>query len=115
VISLAGVCDLVGAYRRWRGGAVRDLMGGAPEELAERFARADPLALVPPSAPVLLVHGTADEVVSVELSRTYRQRASAAGAEVELVEIEGHAGRHRAHIDPRGSAWRTVTGRLPAQ
>ena len=32
-IGMAAVCDLAGAYRRWRGGAVEGLMGGAPEQL----------------------------------------------------------------------------------
>ena len=50
--------------------------------------------------------------VSVRLSRSYAERAGAAGASVELVEIEGEAGGHRAHIDPRGSAWGAVTSRL---
>jgi len=31
---------------------------------------------------------------------------------VELVEIEGPAGRHRAHLDPRSTAWAAVTARL---
>jgi dipeptidyl aminopeptidase/acylaminoacyl peptidase len=62
--------------------------------------------------PALLVHGVLDEVVSIELSRSYADKARAAGAEVELVEIEGAAGRHRAHLDPRSSAWAAVTQRL---
>jgi hypothetical protein len=27
---------------------------------------------------------------------------------VQLVEIDGKAGSHRAHIDPRGEAWAAV-------
>jgi len=111
-IAQAGVCDLAGAYRRWRGGAAGALMGGGPEEVPERYAVGDPVALLPPQMPVLLVHGVLDEVVSVKLSRSYAGAAEAAGATVELVEIEGEAGRHRAHIDPRGSAWTAVTQRL---
>jgi acetyl esterase/lipase len=113
-IAQAGVCDLAGAYKRWHGGAVRALMGGSPEELPERYAAADPIQATPLSIPVLLVHGTLDETVSVELSRSYERVARAAGGEVELVEIPGEAGRHRAHIDPRGEAWAAVTARLPA-
>lgn len=115
VISQAGVCDLAGAYRRWHGGAVRALMGGAPEECQERYAVGDPMRLLPLSMPALLVHGTLDETVSVELSRSYERAALAAGGEVELVEIPGPAGRHRAHIDPRGQAWAAVRERLGAQ
>jgi acetyl esterase/lipase len=109
VISLAGVCDLAGAYRRWNGGAARALMGGSPEELPERYALGDPLALAPLAMPVLLVHGVGDETVSVELSRSYARAARAGGGELELVEIEGPAGSHRAHIDPRGESWAVVT------
>jgi acetyl esterase/lipase len=111
-IAQAGVCDLAGAYRRWRGGAVLALMGAGPEEMPDRYAGGDPLRLVPADVPVLLVHGTRDETVSVELSRAYERAARASGAEVELVEIEGQAGRHRAHIDPRGAAWAAVAQHL---
>ena len=112
VIAQAGVCDLTGAYKRWRGGAVRALMGGAPEEYPERYAAADPMEAAPLSVPVLLVHGTLDETVSVELSRSYKRAARTGGGNVELVEIPGEAGRHREHIDPRGEAWAAVTTRL---
>jgi acetyl esterase/lipase len=114
VIGQAPVCDLVGAYRQWHGGAVRALMGGGPEELPERYAIGDPLELVPLQMPVLLVHGVLDETVSVELSRRYAERSQALGGSVELVEIAGQQGSHRAHIDPRGEAWAAVTGRLTA-
>jgi pimeloyl-ACP methyl ester carboxylesterase len=113
-IAQAGVCDLAGAYRLWDGGAARALMGGGPEEVGERYDVADPLRLLPPSVPVLLVHGTADETVSVKLSRDYEHEGRASGGEVELVEIDGLAGRHRAHLDPRGVAWEAVTRRLGA-
>jgi acetyl esterase/lipase len=112
VIAQAGVCDLAGAYRRWRGGAVLALMGGGPEELPDRYGVADPMRLLPASMPTLLVHGIADETVSIELSRAYERAARADGSDVELVEIAGPAGRHRAHIDPRGAAWAAVAERL---
>jgi len=108
VISLAGVCDLTGAYADWHGGAVRELMGGSPERLPERYAVADALRRVPLDLPVLLVHGVLDETVSVRLSRRYAEAAAAVGGAVELVEIEGEAGRHRAFIDPGAPAWSGV-------
>jgi acetyl esterase/lipase len=111
-IAQAGVCELAGAYRLWGGGAVAALMGGGPDELPERYAVGDPLGLIPPSMPVLLVHGTLDETVSVKFSRGYERAVNAAGGEAELVEIEGPAGSHRSHIDPRGAAWAAVTARL---
>jgi fermentation-respiration switch protein FrsA (DUF1100 family) len=113
-ISLAGVCDLTGAYADWHGGAVRELMGGSPERLPDRYAVADPLRRVPLAQPVLLVHGVADETVSVRLSRRYAEAAGAAGGEIELVEIEGPEGEHRAFIYPDGVAWGAVAERLGA-
>lgn len=112
VIAMAGVCDLAGAYQRFGGGSVRELMGGSPEQVPERYALGDPVALVPVRAPVLLVHGVSDETVSIELSRSYARAARRAGGEVELVELRGAAGRHRAAIDPRSEAWRAVRGWL---
>ncbi len=108
-VGQAAVCDLAGAYRLWRGGAVKALMGGSPEQLPDRYAVGDPLALIPLESPVLLVHGTLDETVSVELARRYARESDVAGGMVELIEIKGQAGRHRAHIDPRGEAWAAVT------
>ncbi len=112
VISQAGVCDLLDGYRRWNGGAVKALMGGSPEQFPVRYAVADPLTRVPLSIPVLLVHGVEDATVSVELSRSYERAAREAGGNIELVEIEGRAGSHRAHIDPSGEAWEAVISRL---
>jgi acetyl esterase/lipase len=111
VISLAGVADLGDAYRRWHGGVVRDLMGGSPEEVPERYAVGDPIRLLPLDMPVVIIHGTDDETVSIKISRSYAESARAAGGEVELVEIDGEAG-HRAHLDPRSAAWAAVVERL---
>ncbi|HEY1832936.1 MAG TPA: alpha/beta hydrolase [Solirubrobacteraceae bacterium] len=108
VVSMAGVCDLAGGYREWRGGAVLGLMGASPEQAPERYADADPMAHLPLAIPTLLVHGREDETVSVRLSRSYAEAARAAGGEVELVEIDGPAGRHRAHIYPEGPGWEAV-------
>ena len=110
VISMAGACDLAGAYaRKPGGGAAGLLMGGSPEQHPERYDAGDPMRLLPLGIPALLVHGTLDETVSVERSRSYQQAALAAGDHLELVEIAGEAGRHRAHIDPRSAAWEIVT------
>ncbi len=114
VIAQAGACDLTAGFRGARGQATAALMGGGPEEVPERYAVGDPMRLLPLSMPALLVHGTLDETVSVERSQGYERAARAAGGEVELVEIAGAAGRHRAHIDPRSDAWAEVTRRLTA-
>jgi acetyl esterase/lipase len=108
-VGQAAVCDLAGAYRYWHGGPVRALIGGSPEEVPERYAVADPLQLPPLEMPVLLVHGTADRTVSAKPARRYARRAQEAGQHVELIEIDGPAGSHRAHADPRSQVWTAVT------
>ncbi len=114
-VSAAGVNDLAQTYREAPGGAVGALMGGGPDELPERYAVGDPLALVPLEIPVLLVHGTDDGTVSVRRSRNYAAAARAHGASVELVEIAGPAGAHRSHVFPSSAGWTAVARWLDAR
>jgi acetyl esterase/lipase len=109
VVGQAAVCDLAGGHRYWGGGALEELMGGSPEEVPERYAIADPSLLPPLAVPVLLVHGTVDRTISIKPARRYVERARMAGASAELIEIEGPAGSHRSHVDPRSQAWTAVT------
>lgn len=103
VVSLAG-CNSLRLCAEWNlgAGAARNLMGGMPAEVPERYALADPAALPPPSVPVTLVHGTADDCVPVGMSRTHK-----AG---RFVEIPG-AG-HFDLIDPLSLAWPQVVAAL---
>jgi acetyl esterase/lipase len=99
VCAQAAVCNLAAG-----GASARELMGGGPDDVPERYARADPMRLIPLGVPVLLVHGAEDATVPVKRSRAYAESARAAGQQVEL--IEPNPGGHRAHIDPRSEAWR---------
>lgn len=81
VVAVAPVADLARARAlRLSGGAVAELVGPGEE------AQADPMRLLPPRAPVTVLHGTADEDVPVGLARAY---ARAAGAGVTLTVLEG--------------------------
>jgi acetyl esterase/lipase len=103
VVSLAGLLDLEGAWRmKLGGGIVETFLGGPPSRVPERYADASPLALLP-CLPTLLVHGSADDVVPCEVSRTYKARA---GAAARLLLIAG-AG-HLDLIDPRAAAGQRV-------
>lgn len=104
-IAQAGVNDLATCYRETPGGAVGWLMGGSPDHFPERYAIADPISRVPLDVPVLLVHGTEDNTVSVRRSRNYAAAARGAGGHVELVELAGSDGGHRRHVDPDSVAW----------
>ena len=111
VLALAAVCDLGEAYRlRLGGGAVIELLGGGPEDRAERYAAADPAARLPLKVPSILVHGTDDDQVPIGLSRTYVQAARRAGDDSTLVELADV--EHFAVIDPLSSAWPAVLDAL---
>jgi acetyl esterase/lipase len=103
VVGQAPVADLQRAFELGTGGtAVRELLGGTPTERAERYRRASPRALLPMNVPQLLIHGTLDDVVPLEISRTYTEAAQAAGDRAELVELPG-AG-HMEFLDPASPA-----------
>jgi acetyl esterase/lipase len=103
VVSLAG-CNSLRLCAEWNlgDGAARNLMGGLPGEVPERYALADPAALPRPDVRVTLVHGTADDRVPAEMSRLTQAD--------ELIEISD-AG-HFDLIDPASRAWPRVLAAL---
>jgi acetyl esterase/lipase len=102
----AGVLDLAAAHDQGLGsGAVHAFVGGAPGQLPERYAVADPVRLLPTGAAVLCVHGAGDDVVPVDQSERYATAAAAAGDRVELRVVPGD---HMMLIDPASPAWATV-------
>jgi acetyl esterase/lipase len=108
-VSLAGVCDLHEAWtRRLSGGVVRDLLGGTPDEVPERYNAASPAALLPLGVRQWLLHGTADANVPYALSAEYAHRAETAGDDVKLVTLP-EAG-HFDVVDPTSAEWVTVVG-----
>jgi acetyl esterase/lipase len=106
VLALAPVSDLAGAGR-----PARELLGGDPTAVPDRWAQADPMRRIPLGVPVGLVHATGDETVSIARSRAYAAAARAAGADVTLTETPGG---HRDPIDPESRAWALAAGWLAA-
>ena len=111
VIALAGVLDLRRAYElHLSDDAVVEFLDGAPGAVAARYGEADPMQLSIIGARQVLIHGSADDVVPVDVSREYvaaKQRLT--GVEIEdvrLVEID--AADHFSLIDPRTAAWNAV-------
>ena len=106
-ISQAGVVDLELAWHLNLGnGAVAQFMGGAPNSQRARYELASPAHLVPLSAPQLLIHGTEDTRVTLEVSQTFVRKARAAGTPpgtVTLIELAGV--NHMDLIDPTTRAW----------
>jgi acetyl esterase/lipase len=103
VVSLAG-CNSLRLCADWNlgDGAAQNLLGGSPDSVPDRYATADPATLTPPSIPVTLVHGTADDRVPVGMSRRFPIG--------RLVEIPD-AG-HFDLIDPHSPAWPHVLSAL---
>lgn len=107
VIAQAAVCDLVSGAREGLGeGAVRDLMGGTPEDLPREYGRACPAALLPLGVPIALVTGDADDTVPATQSVRFADAARAAGDDVTLVVLPGEG--HYGHLDPWSPAWRVA-------
>jgi acetyl esterase/lipase len=107
VVALAPVSDLVLCQQEdLDHGAADALLGGSPARYPERYALTDPAELVPLGLPVRIVHGTRDERVPFQMSRTYIERARASGDDVMLDELPGYG--HFELIDPLSGAWPTV-------
>jgi acetyl esterase/lipase len=107
VVSLAGVCDLAACYREGLGQrAAGGLMGGSPEQLPDRYEMADPMAAIPLTARVILIHGRADEWVPWQQSDEYATAATAAGAAARCVLLPETG--HFELIDPLSDAWPAV-------
>jgi dipeptidyl aminopeptidase/acylaminoacyl peptidase len=111
-VSQAGVLDLHrAAGERVGGTAVPDLLGGAPDDVPDRYGAADPMRHVPLPQPVLCVHSREDESVPFSQSEGYVTAARAAGGRAVLQEVPGD---HMAVIDPHSPAWARVRDALPA-
>jgi pimeloyl-ACP methyl ester carboxylesterase len=83
-------------------------MGGDPQgALLASYALADPARLTP-AVPVVLLHGTQDETVPPEVSRSYAQRMQdgPGHAAVRLVMVPDC--EHFGLIDPDHPAFATV-------
>jgi len=102
VAAQAPVAGLVeGALLRLGGGAVAALLGGLPDAVPERYAVADPSALLPTGVPTVLVHADSDDRVPLSQSAGYVRAAVGAGDDSRLVRF---AGGHFEHLDPRSAA-----------
>ena len=107
-VAQAGVVDLREAARlRLGGSAVESLLGGSPIKRPARYNLASPFERLPLGVSQLLVHGDADDLVPIAISRRYAEQAAAAGDDCALVEV-ARCG-HFEHLDPDTEAWRAVT------
>jgi acetyl esterase/lipase len=106
-VGQAPVADLAHAHRLELGrNAVGELLGGTPAQYPERYRASSPIEMIPLRVQQLILHGTADDVVPVDLSRRYARAAAAAGDPVDLIELRGTG--HMEYLDPGSEAHATL-------
>ena len=110
-ISLAGVIDLEMAWRlHLSNGAVVGLLGGSFTDVPERYAAASPAAMLPLGVPQVLIHGTNDDSVPLQVSQAYTNAARAVNDPVTYIELEGVD--HFDVIEPHSHAWAMTMNEL---
>jgi acetyl esterase/lipase len=103
IIALAPVADLDLAHSlTLDDDAVAAFLGTGPGERADL----DPARLPAPATPVVVVHGTDDQIVPLAVAESY----AACHSSTRLVRVDG-AG-HFALIDPLSAAWPVVVREL---
>ncbi|MEI8407956.1 MULTISPECIES: alpha/beta hydrolase family protein [unclassified Kribbella] len=70
-------------------GASTHLLDGTPQRYPDRYAAASPYALLPTGVPVVCLHGDADQVIPIEQSRRYVDRAKQLGDPATLITLPG--------------------------
>ncbi|MCW2681122.1 MAG: alpha/beta hydrolase, partial [Frankiales bacterium] len=107
VVAQAPVAALADAAREGLGGgAVLALVQGSPSDVPERYAVADPVALLPTGVRTTCVHAAGDDLVPISQSEKY---VAAAGPDAELVRFEGG---HFEHLEPQSQACKAMRDAL---
>ena len=106
VLALAGVVDLRRAWElHLSNDAVLEFLGGSPADVPGRYSEASP-AEQQIRARQVLIHGTADDSVPYEISRSYVERKKQTGEVVELITMPDTG--HFEIVDPASAVWNQV-------
>jgi len=105
VVSLAGVTDLKNFRPNCRD-AVTKLLGGSPQEVADRYQQTSPIEMLPLGVKQRVILGAVDGIVPGELGKSYQTTARKKGDHVDLTIVAG-AG-HFDLIAPQLFAWPVV-------
>jgi acetyl esterase/lipase len=104
VLSLAGVLDLRRAWElHLSNDAVVEFLGGTPSQVPEHYREASPAEAPIPSAVQKLVHGTADDSVPYEISKSYAEQKKKTKENVELISLPKTG--HFEIVDPGSAVW----------
>ena len=110
LINLAGRMDMsegIDGYEALcHDRVVRNLLGGEPQSVPERYRDASPARHLPLGVPQILIWGEHEEFVPEPLVRSYLEAARKAGDDVELITVP--AAGHFETASPRSAAWPTV-------
>ncbi len=113
VVALAPLSDLRRAWElKLSNNAVEELLGGSPSQVPDRYKTSSPMEMLPLGVRQEIIHGDKDDIVPVEMSRSYGDAAVMAGDHASMLEVLG-AG-HFDLIDPRSEAWHAPKGRALA-
>ncbi|MSP13425.1 MAG: alpha/beta hydrolase [Chloroflexi bacterium] len=105
-ISLAGVIDLRHAWQLGLSQGIVEQLLGSPAAYPERYATASPIELLPLGIRQILLHGTEDTNVPIEISQRYYNTALAHGDDITLISLPQMG--HFEPIDPQSAAWPVV-------
>ncbi|HXM00405.1 MAG TPA: alpha/beta hydrolase [Rhizomicrobium sp.] len=116
VVSLSGIGDLQAS----RGGGdacggsdtIDAIVGAASPSHPDVYADTSPASLVPIGVKQIVVTGSLDRLVPAIFAHGYADKATAAGDDVQLLEISG-AG-HFELIDPASQAWQRIAPAIAA-
>ena len=99
VLHAPVACLEIGSRANLGDGAIDTYLGGRPDDVPERYAVSDPLALTPdPAGKRVLLHGDADVDVPVSQSEAYLAHLLANGVAADLTVIPGDT--HYEILDP---------------
>lgn len=106
-ISLAGVGDLREAWDRKLGNrVVEEFMGCAPKDCPDKYDAASPSHRLPARIPLVMVHGSNDDIVPFVISQEFAQEATKKGDKARLLRLEGTG--HFEFVDPRTIEWHSI-------
>lgn len=110
VINLAGRVDMaegIDDYEKLcRGPVVRNLLGGLPAVVPDRYAVVSPRRLLPLGVPQILIWGEYEEFVPTPLAQDFVAAANRAGDDAQLVRVPGIG--HFETASPASAAWPQV-------
>ena len=103
VAALAGITDLIEVHKLNSGnGSVEALLGGPPDRFPDRFRSASPMAQLPLFTRQLVLHGTDDSALPIELSKHYAEAAQRSGDDVKFIELANMG--HMEFLSPSSKA-----------